>query len=46
MAPVQNRMTELLPDDAHYYFTIARSLARFGRLTFDGQSIANGFHPL
>jgi hypothetical protein len=33
-------------DDAYYYFKIARNVAQQGQLTFDGQSITNGFHPL
>ncbi len=33
-------------DDAYYYFKIAQNFARAGQLTFDGQTQANGFHPL
>lgn len=35
-----------VPDDAYYYFTIARNLARGEGVTFDGLSPTNGFHPL
>jgi len=35
-----------LSDDAFYYCTIAANYAETGHLTFDGQTITNGFHPL
>ncbi|HVZ38384.1 MAG TPA: hypothetical protein VHI13_03835 [Candidatus Kapabacteria bacterium] len=35
-----------LPDDAFYYFTIARNVAAGHGTTFDGLSLTNGFHPL
>lgn len=34
------------PDDAYYYFTIARNIARGYGVTFDGLTPTNGFHPL
>jgi len=33
-------------DDAFYYFTIATNHAKTGTLTFDGETVTNGFHPL
>ena len=42
------RTYHLLPyeDDAFYYFTIVRNIHDFGRSTFDGQTLTNGYHPL
>ena len=33
-------------DDYFYYATVADNLVRFGRLTYDGTTLTNGFHPL
>ena len=33
-------------DDAYYYFKIARNVDEIGKLSFDGHTITNGFHPL
>ncbi len=39
-------LTQFLPDDAFYYFRIARnSIQGFGS-TFDGINFTNGYHPL
>lgn len=35
-----------VPDDAYYYFTIARNIAGGQGFTFDGLAPTNGFHPL
>ena len=35
-----------IPDDAYYYFGIAKNFGEYGRLTFDGVHVTNGFHPL
>lgn len=35
-----------LPDDAFYYFQIARNIAQGHGVTFDGLAPTNGFHPL
>ncbi len=35
-----------MPDDAFYYFGIARSIAAGGGSTFDGVTLTNGYHPL
>lgn len=34
------------PDDAFYYFEIARNVAHGHNVTFDGETLTNGFHPL
>ena len=36
----------LLPDDAFYYFTIARNVVQGHGASFDGVAPTNGFHPL
>ncbi|KPJ59968.1 MAG: hypothetical protein AMJ46_08430 [Latescibacteria bacterium DG_63] len=41
-----SRLVTRFADDAYFYFEIARNLMETGRLTFDGQSVTNGFHPL
>lgn len=33
-------------DDGYYYFQIARNIAHGHNVTFDGETITNGFHPL
>lgn len=38
--------TDFFADDAYYYAVIARNLAATGRMTFDGTTLTNGFHPL
>lgn len=40
------QLTHNLPDDAFYYFVIARNIWQLGRVTFDGLVLSNGFHPL
>src|SRR5205823_7710580 len=35
----------IVPDDAFYYFQIARHLARGDGSTFDGVHAASGYHP-
>lgn len=39
-------VTNLLPDDAFYYFQIARHIAGGEGSTFDGVNLTNGYHPL
>ena len=39
-------LTTVLPDDAFYYFDIARSIVMGHGLTFNGIDPTNGFHPL
>jgi hypothetical protein len=36
----------LLEDDYYYYAIIADKLVTYGKLTFDGSTLTNGFHPL
>ncbi|HLK35279.1 MAG TPA: hypothetical protein VKU41_00915 [Polyangiaceae bacterium] len=36
----------LFADDFFYYVVLADNLVRLGRLTFDGLTLTNGFHPL
>ncbi|SMF21037.1 hypothetical protein SAMN06265365_104222 [Tistlia consotensis] len=33
-------------DDAYYYYGVARGLVEHGRPTFDGLTLASGYHPL
>jgi hypothetical protein len=42
----ERELIDVFDDDAYYYFKIARNIVETGRLTFDGKSITNGFHPL
>lgn len=44
--PLDWQLGHILSDDAFYYFTIARRLARDGLPSFDGLGPTNGFHPL
>ncbi|MGQ9584203.1 MAG: hypothetical protein ACUVXG_02230 [Anaerolineae bacterium] len=39
-------LEKTLPDDAFYYFAIARNLSRGSGFTVDGLTQTNGFHPL
>ena len=34
------------PDDAYYYFAIARNIIQGNGASFDGEHVTNGFHPL
>lgn len=45
-SPIEWLLRHALPDDAFYYFTIARRFNESGILSFDGLSATNGFHPL
>jgi hypothetical protein len=44
--PVENLITKNIPDDAFYYFVIARNVTNIGSVSLDGVGITNGFHPL
>ena len=44
--PLDFLLTHILPDDAFYYFEIARNIALGLGSTFDGFSMTNGYHPL
>lgn len=39
-------LSNYLADDAFYYFKIASHLATDHRITYDGEQLTNGFHPL
>ncbi|MBN1657232.1 MAG: hypothetical protein JXA93_02470, partial [Anaerolineae bacterium] len=43
---VEVLLTKTLPDDAFYYFKIARQITQGHGVTFDGLVPTNGFHPL
>lgn len=45
-SPVERSFSLSVPDDAYYYFTIARNIANGEGVTFDGFAPTNGFHPL
>lgn len=44
--PLDFLVLYLLPDDAFYYFEIARAVALGHGSTFDGVNATNGYHPL
>ncbi|OGG80051.1 hypothetical protein A3A39_03090 [Candidatus Kaiserbacteria bacterium RIFCSPLOWO2_01_FULL_54_13] len=44
--PVEFLITNVLPDDAFYYFEIARNIAAGLGSTFDSVTPTNGYHPL
>lgn len=44
--PITFLLGNVLPDDAFYYFEIARNLALGHGSTFDGITPTNGYHPL
>jgi hypothetical protein len=46
LLPLQTLLVETLPDDAFYYFHIARHIAAGEGSTFDGVTETNGYHPL
>lgn len=39
-------LTSYLADDAFYYFKIAANISNLHRITYDGEQLSNGFHPL
>ncbi len=44
--PLRELVAHVTPDDAFYYFTIARNITDGRGVTFDGAVATNGFHPL
>jgi hypothetical protein len=44
--PVDVLVEKNLPDDAFYYFVLARNAVQEGSVSLDGVSPTNGFHPL
>ncbi len=45
-APLNFILSNTLPDDAFYYFQLARNIAHGFGPTFDGVNPTNGYHPL
>jgi hypothetical protein len=45
-ADIPTIVLEATSDDAYYYFQIARNIATGHNVTFDGETLTNGFHPL
>jgi hypothetical protein len=43
---LRDRLLQFIPDDAFYYFAIARRISLGQGSTFDGISRTNGYHPL
>jgi hypothetical protein len=46
VADSSDRYIRAVPDDAFYYFQLARNYAEHGSWTFDGVAPTTGFHPL
>jgi hypothetical protein len=46
LADLDSLIARSLPDDAFYYFVIARRVLDGQGMTFDGETPATGFHPL
>jgi hypothetical protein len=46
LLPLRVMLAKTLPDDAFYYFVIARNAAQGSGFTFDKVVPTNGFHPL
>jgi hypothetical protein len=44
--PLNVLFLKFLPDDAFYYFTIARNIVQGHGSTLDGFTLTNGYHPL
>lgn len=40
-----DKTINLVPDDALFYFQVAKNFAYIGKITFDGVEPATGFHP-
>lgn len=46
LQPLSTLIVTILPDDAFYYFQIAKHIAHGAGSTFDGLAPTNGYHPL
>lgn len=46
LQPAAWQVTHAVPDDAYYYFQIARNAAAGQGSTLDGVNLTNGYHPL
>ena len=44
--PLRGLVAHVTPDDAFYYFAIARNITDGRGVSFDGEVTTNGFHPL
>lgn len=44
--PIEVLVTKNLPDDAFFYFVLARNVVSLGSASLDGINATNGFHPL
>lgn len=42
----QSQLSTYIADDAFYYFKVVANLIHTHRLTYDGDGLTNGFHPL
>jgi hypothetical protein len=39
-------LNSFIADDAFYYFKVAENIIKLQRVTYDGEGLSNGFHPL
>ena len=46
MLDFNSLLTTYLQDDAFYYYKIAANIFNLHRITYDGEQLSNGFHPL
>src|SRR6218665_961051 len=46
MLDFNSLLTSYLTDDAFYYYKIAANISNLHRITYDGEQLSNGFHPL
>jgi hypothetical protein len=46
MLDFNSLLTYYLADDAFYYYKIAENIFNWHRITYDGEQLSNGFHPL
>lgn len=46
MLDFNSLLTSYLQDDAFYYYKIAANIFNLHRITYDGEQLSNGFHPL
>jgi hypothetical protein len=46
LAPFNVLLRNTIPDDSFYYLQIARNIVHGFGSSFDGQTLANGYHPL
>jgi hypothetical protein len=46
MLDFNSLLTSYLQDDAFYYYKVASNIFSLHRITYDGEQLSNGFHPL